>query len=387
MYKRLLINVSILLLPLVAVVLAVNIKVDSGFVINHRSKEIAEILVSGANAGVKYIPSTFGSLQTAIIEERIRIHDLKKKDIVVFGTSRSSEVNSEIFPQNTFFNCAVPGGNILDYIALYGLYNSNHMLPKYLVISIDPWTFHARRAVTINKKVQYISDPSSPLVADKDLESNYRFGMVSLGLKEEAQRKKNARTLSPDDLIQMLSPDYFQTNIQSIFDKMVIKTDRNNVDSYFIIRSDGGYSLMQQSQIDSFYVKENSFKFIDVNKSNFFISADTSSIYWSYFKKLLINLKSHEVTPIVYISPVNPIVYEHLSNSLRVDLEEGIDVFCKDNNILRIGSFNPNKYGYNYVGNYFMDAYHPVGPVVRNIFYSHRNELKDLGVIISNNLN
>ena len=130
MSKKLFIKLALIAIPIVAIILFVNIKVDSGFVIRNRNPEIAKILVSGKNAAVKFIPAKWGSLQTAIINEEIKQPGVQPKDILVFGPSNSSEIDGNLFPGKTFFNCVLPGGNILDIIAMYGLYKQHNLLPK-----------------------------------------------------------------------------------------------------------------------------------------------------------------------------------------------------------------------------------------------------------------
>ncbi len=381
MYKKLILKIAILVIPLTILIVIINIKVDSGFLLNDRSRKIARIFASGRNAGIRYVPSDWGFLQIAIIEERLNQKDTLSKDILVFGTSRSSEISSDIFPQNTFFNCAIPNGNVLDYIALYGLYKRYEMLPKYLIIAIDPWTFHARKSIKTNKEIQAVSDISIPLRVNSDLINDCYTGLKFLELYgTNFKLKKNNNSFN--DIAGFFSPNYFQNNIRSIFDskKNIIETDSINVNSYFVILSDGSYSLAQRSRIDSVSVKDVSYKFVNIHKSKFFISSDTNSIYFGYFKKLLISLKKEGVTPLVYISPVNPILFDNLSDSARVPLEEKIDLFCKENIITRIGSFNPHKYNLNSVSNFFVDGYHPVKSVVENIFYYHKNELMTIGL-------
>ena len=369
----------LLIIPLVAFILFVNIRVDGGFVIHNRSNEIAKILVSGKNAGVKFIPSNWGGLQIAVVDEQLNLNDPHAKDILVFGTSRSSELHSEMFPSNTFYNCAIPNGNIKDYIALYGLYKKHNLLPKYVIISIDPWTFHARKSVTVNKEIHYVSDLNTPLRVNSNLADDYAKGLKYLGFNDPENQEANDK-LTIDNMIELFNPNYFQLNLKSLTDKIVIETKNDSVNSYFIIRSDGSYTLTQQSQVDSGAVTDKTNRFVNVQKSDFFVASDTNSIQWLYFKKLLISLKMNGVIPIVYISPVNPIVFDHLADQAKVLLEDKIDLFCKDNMILRIGSFNPHLFGYHSSSNLFMDPYHPVKTVVEQLFYFRKNELKAIGI-------
>ena len=365
--------------PFVLFILAINIIVDSGSIIKDRGAEIAKILASGKNAGIKFIPSDLGSLQTALVQEQKK-KNAPAKDILVFGSSRASEICANIFPKNTFYNCAIPGAHILDYIALYGLYKQNKMLPKYLLISIDPWTFHSRKTITVKKELIYVADTSTALIIKKGFLSDYKNGLSYLGFKDDSPADKRNYSGLFQNMIGLFNLNYFQLNLKSSFSKMVVETNRDYLNSYFIIRNDGSYSLAAHHEIDSNWVIKKSKINIDIQKSNFFIPQDTSTIYFEYFKKLLISLKNDGVTPIVYISPVNPIIFDGLSDSMNVELENTIAAFCKQNSIVVIGSFNPHKYGYNYVANFFIDDVHPIKSVVYNIFNFHKNELKTIGI-------
>ena len=82
----------------------------------------------------------------------------------------------------------------------------------------------------------------------------------------------------------------------------------------------------------------------------------------------------------VYISPVNPIVFDALSPVPIVAMEKKTDRFCTQNNIVRIGSFNPHLLGYHNLSNYFMDPYHPAKSVVANLFYMRKSQLNAIGI-------
>jgi hypothetical protein len=107
MYKKLILKIAILVIPLTILIVIINIKVDSGFLLNDRSRKIARIFASGRNAGIRYVPSDWGFLQIAIIEERLNQKDTLSKDILVFGTSRSSEISLRYFSSKTLFLIAL----------------------------------------------------------------------------------------------------------------------------------------------------------------------------------------------------------------------------------------------------------------------------------------
>jgi hypothetical protein len=380
MFKKLFLRIILLISPFLVIVMSINVLVDSAFVFNSQSDKIARVLVSGKNARIKFIPSRLGSLQSAVLEERLRKNDTIPYDIMVFGTSRSAEISRNLFPHQTFFNCANPGGNILDYIALYGLYKRKRMLPTHLIISLDPWSFHSRKPVTSEKTILYVTDTSLSLLPDKDLNDDYDSGLGFLGLKESKSVLKQELPFFLKHGQDLLDLNYFQNNLGSVFDKKVMETDMEYLHSYFIIRSDGGFTLTNQDKVDSIYVEGKSNQFIQGHRTSFFVSSDTNGMYWHYFERLLAKLTEDGVTTVIFISPVNPIVYDSLSPTSGASIEEKANSFCRKNGILLIGSFNPHKYGLDRVSNFFSDPYHPVKSVVENIFYNHREELKNLGI-------
>lgn len=382
MFKKFLLFISSIFVPILLLILFVNIKVDSGFVINNRSEEISKILMSGKNAAVIVVPSQWGSLQKSIVKYKIESEHKNPEDIIVFGNSRSSEIHANLFPKNHFFNCALPGGNVLDIIAIYGLYKKSNLLPKYLIISLDPWSFYARKQTTIHNEIHYIADSTLPLKVNQDLINEYNDGLRYLNIHEPKLTSKKHSKWNLKTIQEILNPTYFQLNIKYLIKKTVVSTDQLKKKSYFVIRSDGGYSLAFQNQIDSIVLKEKSLQFVEIHKPNFFLPINENSTYWTYFKLLLIQLQKDGVIPIIYISPLNPIVYDHLANVDEIDLESKIRKFCTKKSIPVVGSFNPHKYGYHRVGNYFIDPYHPTKSVVETIFKFHRTELDSLGIEI-----
>lgn len=387
MYKKLLLKVMLLSVPIVLLTGLVNYFVDGAFVFKDRSSEIASILVSGNNAAIKYVPSNWGDLQTAVVAEKIKRGRLTPNDIMVFGTSRSSEINSGLFHGGAMFNCVIPGGNLLDYIGLYGLYKSSNLLPKYLIISIDPWTFHERVSVTINNKRHSVADPNIPLTVNPDLSKNLVQGMRFLDLENISNPAVNKESNKIGLIKELFSPSYLQSNIEIGLGKVVFITNNNFESDYFVIRSDGGYSQSKETQIDSIKVKKKSMDFLEIHRGNFFLKGDTSSLYFNYFQKLLLAIKKDQVTPVVYFSPINPLVYDGLVQDTIVPIEYAISSFCSTEGILYIGSFNPHKYGYHNTGTNFSDSYHPVRSVVNSIFYKHEAELKKIGIALTSNSN
>lgn len=83
------------------------------------------------------------------IAQQLYITDLSKApDIVVFGSSRSMQLRSTVFPGNTFFNHAVSGGSLEDHMAIYQIYRERGLVPKSVIIGADPWILNANNGQT-----------------------------------------------------------------------------------------------------------------------------------------------------------------------------------------------------------------------------------------------
>jgi hypothetical protein len=233
----------------------------------------------------------------------------------------------------------------------------------------------------IKNKSHSIANATATLKVNLNLANNLNIGFDYLEIDKIKIPVINKEDNYIGKIKELFSPSYFQSNVKGGIGKTVFETSNNIEPNYFVIRSDGSYSLQRELLIDSLKVKKKSKDFIEVHKDHFFLESDTLNIYFNYFKKLLLVLKRDNVIPIVYISPINPIVYDKLVKNSVVPIESAIKYFCEMNGILIIGSFNPHKYGIHFSGKKFSDAYHPTKSVVESIFYYHKAELEEIGII------
>lgn len=383
---RLCAKLTYLLLPVLVLLASVNYCVDGGNVLGGINRRVAEIIVSGNNAGIKNDSLRWANLQVSIAERTASNSIRQPKDILVFGTSRSSEISSDLF-DNTLFNCVVPGGNILDYVALYGLYKKNRMLPKYVIISIDPWSFFSRKGETINGKNYDIADTVTPLKVYEGFEDYFEFGLKDIGvtINEKADNNPARKFHYVQGYLQLFSPEYFKISLQSLLSSPfgpVFATDKSSGSPYFVIRKDGSYSFVEEANVDSLFVKEISEKFAEAHKGRFFMYDKTNKKYIDCLYALTDSLKKEGVVPIIYFSPLNPIIYDKFIKYERNDTEKMIKEHCRRQNIFTMGSFNPHEYGIDETGRYFFDEYHPVKSVIQKIIYEHSTELRKVGLIV-----
>ena len=104
-------------------------------------KGIADILLSGHNV------ANIGNYDERLLQKDIIQNDQRQIDIIVLGSSRSMQINSQtindIFQDQIFFNHAVSGASVEDYIAILDLYLEKNALPSTIIIGVDPWILNS----------------------------------------------------------------------------------------------------------------------------------------------------------------------------------------------------------------------------------------------------
>jgi len=141
-YMRTLVFTTIITLGSAA---AINYVVDPAHIFDNTNayeRGIVRLLLKGQNVAniVNYDER---------IAQELYINGLSEApDIIVFGSSRSMQLRSTVFPGHTFFNHAVSGGSLEDHMAIYEIYREKGLLPKSVIIGADPWILNANNGQT-----------------------------------------------------------------------------------------------------------------------------------------------------------------------------------------------------------------------------------------------
>ncbi|MDR3564212.1 MAG: hypothetical protein P4N59_22635 [Negativicutes bacterium] len=154
-----------IVLSICAVCLAIvgfmSVALDPAHVFDAKyAKDIADILLREKNAAnvANYDDRRF---------QRYFIQNNKAgKDIIVFGSSRSLQIDNSIFPGHSFFNHSVFGASLEDHIAIYQLYREQNRLPRTIIIGVDPWILNRT-----NNQTRWLP-----------LKNEYQDGIRALGL-------------------------------------------------------------------------------------------------------------------------------------------------------------------------------------------------------------
>ena len=124
----------LILLPVGMLITVTNYFIDPAnlFSSHEYVAGIASILSNGHNV------DKVSNYDERLLQEQMVLRLKKTPDVVVCGSSRVMEIGSDFFPSQTVLNIGVSHANIHDVVALVGLLDSMHHLPKLLVMNVDP---------------------------------------------------------------------------------------------------------------------------------------------------------------------------------------------------------------------------------------------------------
>ena len=108
--------------------------VDPAAVFSYKQAEdIASILIRGMNA------TNIVNFNDRLVLKYYIEKQQARKDIIVFGSSSSLQINVSLFPGRTFYNHSVFGASIEDDVAIQELCRRHNHIPKVLIIGLDAW--------------------------------------------------------------------------------------------------------------------------------------------------------------------------------------------------------------------------------------------------------
>src|ERR1041385_7536359 len=62
-----------------------------------------------------------------------------RRDVLVFGSSRSKLIRADVFRSGSFFNNSISGAGLIDYLAIYDMYRQHRLTPSTVILELSPW--------------------------------------------------------------------------------------------------------------------------------------------------------------------------------------------------------------------------------------------------------
>ncbi len=352
-YKKFLIRMSFAIFILLSLIALFNYTVDSAGLF-HRSnvmhKAAQELLKGNIVAGLGDEAFDDRQFQISLIQLL-----QKRVKTIALGSSRTKELRSQYLDNNnSFFNHAVNGATLQDYIAILGAYKKfQGYLPKRVILGVDPWILNKNNGRIRWKNIQNYAAFSRLMMhqhSKKHNESrfhfkkyqellNYAYTIANIRFFIETLKRNKDYYIVPTTM----TDDFLRAPDGSIY--YPFSTRQANVEQV---------ALSAKKYTQGYVYGLENFKYDDTKKS---------------FSLLIHNLQAAGVKVILFLAPYNPITYDILAKKEKYKLKEVqgyFQTFAKKENLQIVGSYNPHDF--NLTTKDFFDGMHCHDYVIQKIF-------------------
>lgn len=347
--KSFLINIFYILLILFSLLISFNYFFDSyGFFKKNNNIDFA----TKAVASGKMIAG-MSNYDERIFQKKVFENFAEKPECIVIGSSRSMLIESKMIQHNRkFFNHSVSGASLEDYIAIIGFYDKKNILPKKVILGIDPWIFNKNND---QKRWQSLND-------------DYLYMMTNIA------HINTKMVLSEDKNIYLQLINFENTKSNFLHFKQILKGESNikiinneNIDA-MIKRSDGSivypFETRHKKNITTLMEAKSYISGPMYSIENF---NELSNI--KLFEQLISYLKNKHVEVVLFLPPYHPLVYQYLSGNQKYKSvlysEYYLKKYSNKSQIKIFGSYNPNIYNFTSID--FTDGMHGKSSVADRI--------------------
>lgn len=318
----------IFLLPILVILVCTNYFIDPGNIFYKHGlyeKGIAELLSTDKN--VENLTNYDERLLQKFYVDKIS----DPKNLVVLGSSRSMQINSDILKEKNMFNSSVSGASLEDIMAVYGIYREKEHIPKKVMIGLDPWILNKN-----NNQNRW-----------KSINSSYFYIQNQIGIEDKTNKKLDEKYL------ELVSLAYFQSAIETISkgNSITYSPTERNYSKTNMKRSDG--SLVYNEEIRNRTVKESRKLSTNyVSEKPIYCLGNFDKIDDSYknqFEKFINLMQQDGVQIEFFLSPYHPYVYKKLMDSSEYRIVDKVEKyfiqFAKSKGITVYGSYDPVTIG------------------------------------------
>jgi len=325
---------------------ALNYAIDPAhiFRLGSYEREVAKILSSDRH--VANVTNYDDRLLQVYYTELVRV----SKDIVVLGSSRSMQIGASLYPRRSLFNHSVTSARIEDFLAIVEMLTQREILPKTIVIGVDPWIFNANNRGGYWKSF-----------------SRYLLGMQSrLGITCMPSAMKNADNPRFHELISL---DYLRESLSVLVSRLRSEGE----DKYFAVDDDNTPLAIKRSDGSLKYPLHRLVRSVGVVRaeaihvmrtrphaaiSNFI---ELDNCLTQVFESLISYLQSKEISVEIVLPPYHPAAYRVIVGDNQYHTVLSAEAYLKDLSeefdFPIYGSYSPVNLGC--TDEEFVDAYHP----------------------------
>lgn len=341
-------NSILLIIVIITSISIFNYKVDSlGLFSNkHYLTDVVKTLLKG---------NIIGGLQNYDdrLFQRLLIENINyKNDVIAMGSSRTMQLRKHFFLKDNvkFFNHAVSGASLEDYIAIIGAYESiKGYIPSTIVIGIDPWIFNKN-----NGQNRW-----------KTLSEYYSYEIDKIN--KSNNRAKNIVNI--DKWKQLINYDYTMSNIKFLKKKRRFYIANSIQVDDSLKGIDGSiYHPFNRRNPNPESVKKLALHYIQGSVYSLENFSTLSNL--EQFEQFIKYIQRNNVKVVFFLPPYNPIVYKYLMENKKYKMvkivEQYVRKFAFENKIEIYGSYNPIVN--NFTNEDFFDGMHGLDVVYKTIF-------------------
>jgi hypothetical protein len=348
----------LLLLPLGALLVGVNYKVDPANLFSGGAYErgVAALLSRGQNV------TNLRNFDERLLQ-KCSIQMLPKRPpVLVLGSSRSMLIGTSLFPEGTLHNGAVSGGVLEDLLAVYQLYTARGWQPDTLIIGLDPWMFNANHGQERWKTLAteaLVMRRALGAVADGAAEGEGLGGLVQTG--------STAAKLS-----ELVSLSYFQEAIKTMLDPSkrpsAYHAVATPINDEFTKHPDNSIAYDRKFRDQASDKEAKAYISLrPVYSLGAFneLSSDTRET----LTKLVAHAQQKGTIVRLFLAPYHPIVWQFLQSRPEYQYVPRSETWCRElaekQGIMLEGSFDPAPFGLTSVD--FYDGMHCKPAVVESL--------------------
>ncbi len=328
----------LLLLPLPAMVLAVNIAVDPGNLYSdgHYERTMAAYLLADSNV------ANVRDCNERLVHKLYSAGRQDPPDVLVIGSSRSWQIRAAVAAPRTLYNASIPGATLEDYLAVYGMFREAGLLPRTCIISADPWIVNP--GFVMSDMHWYTVRESYAYTANLLELATVPDAFVSDGLIAEK-------------LTMALSPRYFQASFTMWLNdvKVALRGGEALHPSPDSI-GDGKFRLRDGSLSYSFDYRRKSSDELEAlavsfaNRKPFYGMGEfeqLDSATCARFEALLDLMQRDGVQPLLFLAPYHPTTYRILKMEGGFEILSVVEEYYRDlaqrRSLPLAGSYDPQR--------------------------------------------
>jgi hypothetical protein len=212
-------RVFALAIPVLVAIAAVNMSVDPAHLFRGPAleKEAAALLATGNNVG------GVGACDDRLLQRYVAEARTEAPQTLVLGSSRTLCLSAKGLELPSLYNASVTEATLEDHEALLEIYAERDLLPKRLILGVDPWAFNA----------------------DNGLDGWLSLEQFQKAFSSRAGRADNGRPSrdlfsSLGRMSQAFSPSYLQASLEELSHRASSKGDGRNQGEVWVAETEEG---------------------------------------------------------------------------------------------------------------------------------------------------